>query len=940
MEFAPADDPGANKRRSARIVQAVPVTVSGTDALGQPFKERTSTLIINCHGFKYQSKHYVLKGTSVDVEIPHPEAGKEPRRVKGNVTFVQRPRTVRELFQVGVELDTPGNVWGIAFPPEDWFAYSEEGATEAPAPKPVAVPSPEPKSPEVKVAAPKPVPPPAEEPAAAVPAAPSKSSVPFRVPPPAAPPAPKAPLPEGLAAEVPMTVAKQWARMVAEAQSQIQRAAKEAASNAVSTEAASLLRELNTQMKEAAHKAVENAAATYSEQMISKAVQKIEEIRRTSTQEIRAAWEKELEKDTRESQQQIQTRLVEVGETFRQEFGNRLRADADLAVARLVEMEQRMIALHKQVHSGAGEVQSRAGKLREELDAVAEEARQRWSDQLISKAEENTARLAEMEAAAARIGAQVESASVMAQEGWRFRIDEDVRKAQAALESRIAGMLSTAEGTIAGRVEEAANQARERLQAEIAQRVASVNQAAEESAAAVAQRVAAMQSELQGQLARGGAFASELEAALQRASEQSLRLDMMAQEATEEVTRRFEAMLAANNDAVNQQVEKMTADLHARLAPALDARGEEVLARVVADIERRIQPEISRAETVLQQLSSHEVRLDDAVRGEKDRLRAAAEDYTRRSIADIRGAVEQLSGGFEDSCKKTLDRFLQDAEAKSSELSHTTFESMYKSAEWYQKKAQTSMQGALEKATNEAIVHLREKAAELSGTFAAELAHYSRSYVEHTQEQLEEAAREGVISARAEYAEAAEATGAQFGDEVHRLAEQKIGLFRESAGSALGEANAEMGARSAEFAKNILLQAEKMHAEFQQRLGERTRQSLTEAERDFLAKFTPLVAEWRTELHKHQEELVGQLAQRGSESAEQYRQRLENASNATIVAAVANLNAQCQGVLEQMARTGEERVRAAFAQAVAHLGDSLKSSLGSLSGELGPANSK
>jgi hypothetical protein len=939
MEFAPANEAGANKRRSARIVQAVPVTVSGTDALGQPFKERTSTLIINCHGFKYQSKHYVLKGTTVEVEIPHPEAGKDPRRVRGNVTFVQRPRTVRELFQVGVELETPGNVWGIAFPPEDWFPYTDEAVkpkeeeAEAPKAAPVA---------EVPIPVPPPAPPAAETPPPAP--TPPKSSVPFRVPTPpqpiAPPQAPRQALPEGLVAEVPMTVAKQWARMVAEAQQQIQRAAKDAATTAVSMEAASLLRELSAQMKDAANKAVETASATYADQIISKAAQRIEDLRRTSAQELRASWEKEFTKDTREAAQQIQSRLAEVGETFRQDFAGRLRADVELAVARLVEMEQRMIALHKQVHAGAGDVQGRVSKLREEFDVIAEEARQKWSDQLISKAEENTARLAEMEASAQRIHAQVEAASRMAQEGWRSRIEEDTRKAFADLDSRVSAMLSGAENRLAGKVEEAASGAKEHIDAEMRRRLAEVQRSAEESVTAASQKVAALQTELQGQMQRGNTFAGELESVLRRASEQALRLDMTVQSAGEELNRRFEEIFAANNETINKHAEALVSDMSARLAPALDARSEELLARVSADIERRIAPQMSRAEALLQQLQSHEVRLDEAVRNEKDRLRLATDEFTRRSIADIRGAVEQLQGGFDESCKKLLGRFLEEAESKSNELSHSTFESMYKSAEWYQKKTQQAMQSALEKASAEAIVHLREKAAELSGTYAAELAHYSRSYVEHTQEQLEEAIREGIVKARSEFTHVAETTGAQFGDEVQRLAEQKIGLFRESAGSALREANTQLSARGADFARDILVQSEKMHAEFGQRLAERMRQSLADAERDFHAKFTPLVTEWRAELQAHQNELVGQLEKRGNESAEQYRQRLENVSNTCIVAAVATLNAQCQSVLESLARTGEERVRVAFSQAVAGLGESLRRSLDELSGQIHPQEKK
>src|SRR5579884_1423759 len=154
-------NPGAElrKRRSTRIVQAVPLTVTGVDALGRPFQERTSTLIINCHGCRYQSKHYVLKNMWVTLEVPHPEPGRPPRTVRARVMWIQRPRTVRELFQVGVELEVSGNFWGIAFPPADWFAFPEgPAAVPAPvasmkpvAPLPTAWPTPSPAAAEEKI---------------------------------------------------------------------------------------------------------------------------------------------------------------------------------------------------------------------------------------------------------------------------------------------------------------------------------------------------------------------------------------------------------------------------------------------------------------------------------------------------------------------------------------------------------------------------------------------------------------------------------------------------------------------------------------------------------------------------------------------------------------------------------------------------------------------
>src|SRR5262249_21407024 len=76
---------GLSTRRSTRIVQAVPLQVTGVDALGRPFVERTSSLILNCHGCRYQSKHYVLKNMWVKLEIPNADSDQPARMVRGRV---------------------------------------------------------------------------------------------------------------------------------------------------------------------------------------------------------------------------------------------------------------------------------------------------------------------------------------------------------------------------------------------------------------------------------------------------------------------------------------------------------------------------------------------------------------------------------------------------------------------------------------------------------------------------------------------------------------------------------------------------------------------------------------------------------------------------------------------------------------------------------------
>jgi len=119
------------KRRSTRIVQAVPLTVTGVDALGRPFAERTSTLIINCHGCRYQSKHYVLKNMWVNLGGAPPgfRAFAEARARQGGVDPAATDGA--QLFQVALELEQAGNAWGIAFPPDDWFVFPEEPSFSA-----------------------------------------------------------------------------------------------------------------------------------------------------------------------------------------------------------------------------------------------------------------------------------------------------------------------------------------------------------------------------------------------------------------------------------------------------------------------------------------------------------------------------------------------------------------------------------------------------------------------------------------------------------------------------------------------------------------------------------------------------------------------------------------------------------------------------------------
>jgi hypothetical protein len=112
----------ASKRRSSRVDKAIMLVVQGVDAAREPYREEVTTGSISCHGCAYQMRHEVRAG---DVVLLNSGQG-----AKGHSEFPRRARvkSIQKLnglndprYNVGVELEIAGNIWGIASPPEDWF---------------------------------------------------------------------------------------------------------------------------------------------------------------------------------------------------------------------------------------------------------------------------------------------------------------------------------------------------------------------------------------------------------------------------------------------------------------------------------------------------------------------------------------------------------------------------------------------------------------------------------------------------------------------------------------------------------------------------------------------------------------------------------------------------------------------------------------------------
>jgi hypothetical protein len=119
-------------RRSTRIEKSVPLIVIGQNRTGESFMERTVAVSLNMHGCRYHSRHDYGVGTWVTLQMVGLNSPEEkPATVRAMVRSVHPPGSLRELQQVGVELETPSNVWGIVSPPADWQSGREENASTA-----------------------------------------------------------------------------------------------------------------------------------------------------------------------------------------------------------------------------------------------------------------------------------------------------------------------------------------------------------------------------------------------------------------------------------------------------------------------------------------------------------------------------------------------------------------------------------------------------------------------------------------------------------------------------------------------------------------------------------------------------------------------------------------------------------------------------------------
>jgi hypothetical protein len=890
----PSEDAGTQKRRSTRIAQAIPITVSGVDALGQPFKERTTTVMVNVHGCKYQSKHYVPKNSTVTLEIPRPEPSQPARTITGRVIWVQRPRAVRELFQIGLEFEIAGNVWGIAFPPEDWFPVPGEEAPVIPA----------------QAAAPAAVQPTAQPPAAphaaatpaARPAAPAEAPAESKIH--VVPPA-------GSTQEAQLAAARQVAKMVADAKDALDKSVRHGAQTAINEEMTVVRQQLDAQLHEAVERAIkvsmervtESAAKRVVQQAAERTAAIVEEARRSSDAsaaqldaKIRHAVDSAVSQAADQAAQQAaqqataQNLKQAVEEAVERVIAQREAATPSLSILSSPEAaQQHLETWKKNLEDAAQNVRSQTI---EQAQADATAAKQRWQqefDATVAGASQNLGeKLAEASRAALE---QAERDLAARQAGMSESLDAAISEAQAKIESLGAGI----------------EQQRARAQETQAQIEQASQATLEQTRAKLDEMISAQQAEM-GRRA-DQAIADRL---------QSLEpmLQNSAQKVAERLSSELDQTIAPKLDAARQAASELSA-----IREATTSLQDQIRAQVQQALDQAAQAEAS----VREQARIASEQAAQAQTNVREQVHQASQLALQESLERLRMESGKLPEEFEQSCRAAMAKLEGELEQKSTEAQHETYEALSKAADWYQKKAQTTMQTALEKAVEQSTASLRGRAAEISSLVASELDHYRRSYVEHSQAEIDEAAKGVVERERARMAESAETAHASFADRVHKVAGDSLRRFEEASRQAQEKARSDM-----EYVREQSL------GDYQKALEERMTQSVEHAHMLLQNQLGPLVEAWEAKRLEEQREWMEKVKKSADESIEQYKARLENASNSWLLASATTLGQHSQAVLDTLAKAAEKRMRETIAEVLAGMGDTLKDRLLGLSTNFSP----
>lgn len=609
---------GEQRRRSTRLDHALPIVVRGVDLLGQPFEERTATQVLSFHGCRYASKHHLPKNTWVTLEVAASESQRGLLRVRARVAWIQRPRTLRELFHVGVELESGANIWGIAVPPEDWNAATANsaGTTLEVTPFPAGA---------------------TESPAGAGPE-PSTSSQDTHL--------------EHMLAESVRNPA----------------GAASLSSHASSQEFAPMLREMREHF-DAQARHVLNEARAHAEQLVRDRTAELErdlhgELRAELKKEQRISgeaflqrWREEFEKEQASAKKEISSTLAQqmaahvsqTQEEIRAKLKAELEGGIEQARAALAEWRRQAEAFQAEARSIS---ESLAGRAEQRLE-------EKLAEQLTSLRQELVSSGVAVPVAAAP--AMEDPAELF--QTWRARLDSEMAMTRAQWSELLESSLDSAARRLIERLAENSQRLLQSTEQKLAVRIAELEQESGRSAETARAATEEIKSAFDREVRRAKSSLEEFDKAAARFTESSRQLEAAREASLSELRSRLETTIDSSAAEMEKRAGELLKHVAEQAGQVLEEKCEQATARAAAETESRIAPSIERAAEASRQLEARQQHAEEVLRVHRERLRQISEQTQREFSESASTTLANLRNHFEVARKDALAKWFAELEA-------------------------------------------------------------------------------------------------------------------------------------------------------------------------------------------------------------------------------------------------------------------------------------
>ena len=637
----------------------------------------------------------------------------------------------------------------------------------------------------------------------------------------------------------------------------------------------------------------------------------------------------ELDPRLSEARQQIDTQLAEVERARRADFEQQIQNQLQAAI-------QKLESLSGSVGTNQDEVRAVMDQLRESSAKAAAEEIRRWQEQMDLRTADAQARLAQMDQAARKLGEQIAAATAIGEVGWRGLLEADLAAASTRWQEKMEASIEEASRRAAEQLAKNSEASARQIEQQLQQRINMLGNAHSQVTAEAESALGTLRAAISKEAAKGEAVISQFQESVAHLEARRGEFSALLQAASEEWARRGEAMLEAQSGEMNRRAESAVAGMAQRLQPMLEAAGHDTIEKLASELEQRLAPQIARATEILSKLALDREQAEKAVAEHQQRIWQVSERGLQDTAARGKELLAQIEKDFGESARTASGRWLSELETRATETSHSTFESLFKSADWYEKKIQTQMQTTLEKGLDQAASRLREKAAEMSGLFASELDHYSRSYVEHAQGQMQENAPRG----RRTRQPANRGSGRRGRRQVHRTRRAtRKRTIRTSMPPKRKRRSNRMPRTWKRTARRSVPSSKATRAASPRSSSGRCRSMRSKpwrwANKSWPSRsirprmpFSSILRPWNASSKSSLNSL-------GTFAMDEHKQRLENASNSWLLTTVTKLNQQSESLIAELADTTEKKLKAVCGNVFSEMGETLRQRLAAFAAPFG-----